>query len=152
MRQQQRRRACSKTRIWHIIQDLWQSVSIQNGPRRSSGWTSLQIPTAEQAHHQLALVERTIQVLKRSAEKLHEIHPQLSAEQVLSCVTSMHNEHDRIKGYSPFQWTLAHSRPAWNAEATDSTDPITLEQKLNIRTDAAKVYFANTCASSNLGA
>ena len=50
--------------------------------------------TAGQAHHQLEDVERTIQTLKRSAEKLHEIHPSLSAEQVVSRVTSIHNALD----------------------------------------------------------
>ena len=66
---------------------------------------------------------------------------QLSEEQVMSRVTSMHNELDRIKGDSSFQWTFAHSRPVWNTEATDSTDPITVEQNLRIRTDAANVYL-----------
>ena len=98
-------------------------------------------PTAGQAHHQLAGVERSIQTLKRSPEKLHEIHPQISAEQVVSRVTSIHNELDRIKEYSPFQRTFAHSRPVWNTDATDSTDPITMEQNLKIRMDAANVYL-----------
>ena len=97
-------------------------------------------PTAGAAHHDLGDVEKTIQTLKRSAEKLHEIYLQLSAEQVMQRVTSVHNELDRIKGYSPFQWTFAHSRPVWNTEATDSTDPITMEQNLKIRTDTSNVY------------
>ena len=36
---------------------------------------------------------------------------------------------------------FAHSRPVWNTEATDSTDQITMEQNLNMRTDAANVYL-----------
>ena len=76
-RQRQRRRVCSKIRVYHLIQDLLQSVSIQkvvlchvNGPKHSQRWTSHQIPTAAQAHHQLGDVESTFQTLKRSSEKL----------------------------------------------------------------------------------
>ena len=80
-------------------------------------------PSAGLAHHQLG------------------DDPQLSAKQGMLRVTSIHNGLDRIKEYSPFQWTLAHSRPVWNTEATDSTDPITIEQNLKIRTDAAVVHL-----------
>ena len=47
--------------------------------------------TAGRAH-----LGRGIQTLKRSAEKLHEIYPSLSAEEVVSRVTSVHNKLDRI--------------------------------------------------------
>ena len=109
-------------------------------------------PTAGQAHpSNLGTWERTIQTLKRSAETLDEIHPQHSAEEVMSLVTSIRDELDRIKGYCPFQWTFADSRRVWNTEATDITDPLTMEHNLQVRTDAAKVCLvANTCASPYL--
>ena len=54
------------------------------------------------AHHQLVDVERTIQNSENGRVKtIHEIHPQLSAERVMSCVTSIHIELDSITGYSP---------------------------------------------------
>ena len=56
-------------------------------------------------------------------------------------VASMRYELDRIERCSPFQWTFAHSRPVWNAEATDSTDPTTMEQNLKIRRDATNVQL-----------
>ena len=105
----------------------------------SESFTSLDIspdPTGGQAHHQLGDVERTIQTLKQSTEKLHKVHPQLSAEKVMSRVSRV-----STMSYSPFPWTFAHSRPMWNTEATDSRDLITMEQNLKIRTDAANVYL-----------
>ena len=46
-----------------------------------------------------------------------------------------HTQTSRVKQ------TGARKRPVWNPEATDSTDPITIEQHLKIRTDAANVYL-----------
>ena len=62
-----------------------------------------------QAHHQMGHAERTVQRLKRSAEKLHEMHPELNAEAIMFRVTNVHNELGGIKRYSAFQWTSAHS-------------------------------------------
>ena len=44
----------------------------------------------------------------------------------MSQVTNVHNELDRIKGYSPFQWTCAYSGAVWKGESQDSTDPATI--------------------------
>ena len=86
-----------------------------SGMKRFHGWTFLQTPQRDIRIYQVRDVDRTIQTLQWSAGKLHEIHPSLSAEQVVSRVTSIHNELDRIKGNSPFQWTqstcLEHRGP-----------------------------------------
>ena len=105
-------------------------------------------PTAGQSR-QLGDVERTIQTLTRPAEELHEIHPQLSAEQVMSRVSSMHKKLDRIKGYSPFQWTCAHRSPVWNRghgwhrSNHDGAKP-------DNQNGRSEHEFANACAPPNL--
>ena len=40
--------------------------------------------------------ERAVETMKRSAEELHEVHPELNAKQIMSRVTNVHNERDRI--------------------------------------------------------
>ena len=146
MRRQQRRRVWLKTRTLHITPDPLLCVLIQEGVsfhvsglKRFHGWTFFQTPQRDERVYQVRDVGRTIQSQQRSAGKLHEIHPSLSAEQVVSRVTSIHNELDRIKGHSPFQWTFAHSRLVWNTEVHDSTNPMTMEQNLRTRTEAANV-------------
>ena len=105
-------------------------------------------PTAGQSR-QLGDVERTIQTLTRLAEELHEIHPQLSAEQVMSRVSSMLQKLDRIKGYSPFQWTCAHRSPVWNRghgwhrSNHDGAKP-------DNQNGRSEHEFANACAPPNL--
>ena len=61
--QRQRRRVCSRTYVWHIIQDLAQSFSIQkvvlchvNGLERSRGWTSLLIQQLDKHIINLAIL------------------------------------------------------------------------------------------------
>ena len=90
-----------------FIQDLLRVVTTLkvvlcrvNGPTRSRFWTSPKIPLPAKTIINLGEVERTLQTLKRAAEKLHEFHLQLSAEQVISRLPSMPNELDRIKDYS----------------------------------------------------
>ena len=159
MRRQQRRRVFFlKTHTLHIHPDPLLCVLIQKGVFVSREWSEalarLDIfpdPTAGQAHHQLGDVERTIQTLKRSAVKLHEIHPSLSAERVVSRVTSIHNQLDRIKGYSPFQCTFARSRLVWNTEAHDSTNPFTMETEFENQNGRSQCLFAHTCPPKNLG-
>ena len=143
MRRQQRRRVWLKTRTLHITPDPLLCVLIQEGVschvsglKRFHSWTFFQTPQRDERVYQVRDVGRTIQSQQRSAGKLHEIHPSLSAEQVVSRVTSIHNELDRIKGYSPFQWTQS---TCWNTEVHDSTNSIAMEQNLRTRTEAANV-------------
>ena len=79
------------------------------------GWTFFQTSQRDERIHQVGDVDRTIQTLQRSAGKFARDPSFTQCRQVVSRVTSIHNELDRIKGHSPSQWTqstcLEHRGP-----------------------------------------
>ena len=98
-------------------------------------------PTAGQAHWQLGDVERTVQTLKHSLAKLHHMHRHLSAVQLVARGINAHNELERLKSYSPFQWVVGHSRPIWNVDDGQDLPALSIEENLALRTDAASTYL-----------
>ena len=88
-------------------------------------------PTAGQAYHQLGHEERTIQNGRRK-NLMKSFH-----NSARNRLCHMLNDLDRIKEYSPFQWTFAHSRPIWNRRPPNHDDA----KPAKIRTDAANVYL-----------
>ena len=144
LRRQQRRRVWLKTRTLHITPDPLLCVLIQEGVschvsglKRFHSWTFFQTPLRDIRIHQ---VWGRGKDNPNTAMVCWEIarDPSFTAEQVVSRVTSINNELDRIKGHSPF---IAHSPLVWNTEVHDSTDSITMEQHLRTRTEAANVYL-----------
>eukprot|EP00969_Alexandrium_andersonii_P229666 10142941-Alexandrium_andersonii.AAC.1 len=70
-----------------------------------------------------------------------------SAEVVISNACAAHNELERVKGYSPYQWTMGLSRPLWdpgddslqNRASVPNADDAAAD--LNYRSQAAKTYL-----------
>ena len=69
--------------------------------------------TAGDAHHQLGLLERKIQTIKRLIVKLAHEFPHLSGTMLLAVACSANNELERRKNYSPNQWAFGAAKPAW---------------------------------------
>jgi hypothetical protein len=91
-------------------------------------------PTAGDAHFQLGDIERKIQTIKRVAVKLAHEFPQASGIQILAAACSSNNELERVKGYSPHQWTFAHSKAPWDEVVSDG--PLTYQQAMDLRIQA----------------
>ena len=68
--------------------------------------------TAGEAHWQLGIVERTIQTVFNTAEKIMN-STQVPFEQAVELAVSAHNTTERILGYSPSQWAFGRN-PTWH--------------------------------------
>ena len=82
---------------------------------------------AGQAHHQLGDVVRTLQTLKRLAEKImkstHNSAKNRSCHVSRACTVNLTESQATVR---------SSGRPVWQTEATDSTDPIRMEQTKKI--------------------
>ena len=95
-------------------------------------------PTAGEAHVQHGRIERSIQTVKRIAEKLVHEFPEATGIQILSAAAGAHNELRRIKGYSPNQMAFGRCKPQWEDLTLQPSESFDCIMDLRI---AAQTHF-----------
>ena len=89
--------------------------------------------TAGEAHWQLGIVERTIQTVFNTAEKIMN-STQVPFEQAVELAVSAHNTTERILGYSPSQWAFGRN-PTWHNTLHEEG-----ENTVNLSRDSSEAY------------
>ena len=106
--------------------------------------------TAGEAHYQLGLVERAIGVIKAMVKKIATKHSDLTGIEMIHLACTMHNDLERIRGFSPLQWAKGKHPDGMDGDA-DGFDNLPLRMQeadpnsefhrnLQIRLDAADAF------------
>ena len=106
--------------------------------------------TAGEAHYQLGLVERAIGVIKAMVKKTATKHSDLTGIEMIHLACTMHNDLERIRGFSPLQWAKGKHPDGMDGDA-DGFDNLPLRMQeadpnsefhrnLQIRLDAADAF------------
>jgi len=107
-----------------VSSDLLQSMT-EKGIRLSA--------TAGEAHWQLGLVERTIQTIFQTAEKVKS-ELKCSVERAVTLAVAAHNTTERVHGFTPSQWAFGRN-PTWSETLHD--EPVSL---INISRDGSDAF------------
>ena len=107
-----------------VSSDLIQSMT-EKGIRLSA--------TAGEAHWQLGIVERTIQTIFQTAEKVKS-ELKCSVERAVTLAVAAHNTTERVHGFTPSQWAFGRN-PTWSETLHD--EPVS---QINISRDGSDAF------------
>ena len=87
-------------------------------------------------------VERAIQVVKRTADRIAKEKNDLSLANCMRLAVAAHNQSENVKGYSPNQWVFGAASESMDETAFLWKDPDATYAKIEqIRTDARKAWL-----------
>ncbi len=97
--------------------------------------------TAGEAHWQNSIVERTISTVRSIVEKLCLNFPDIPTAELVQIACATHNDLERVRGFSPYQWALGRS-----PQTTDETNVAGLDAEVHEFRQYAQIRLdAETC-------